>query len=209
MKSLFLLVVYLFIAPPINSQNIKWQQLNGPHGGTAISFASNTSGDIFAGADYIQNGVNRSTDGGFTWSMCSNGIHDIGYRSIDAIFVTGGNNILIGTNSPNGSRIYRSTNNGDTWYVVANDFGAKAFAADNNGVIYALQPSGGIHKSTDYGITWEQLSIPSNYSESMDIAINDSGHIFITGYNILRSTDNGITWEDIGSGYIAPDPTPI
>jgi photosystem II stability/assembly factor-like uncharacterized protein len=36
----------------------------------------------------------------------------------------------------------------------------------------------------------------------MDIAINESGHIFLVGNSIWRSTDNALTWEDIGSGYI-------
>lgn len=209
MKNIFLVVVYLFIAPLVNSQNIQWQQLNGPHGGTAISFASNASGDIFAGADYIQNGVNRSMDGGFTWSVCSNGIQNIGSRSIDAILVTDNNSIIIGTNSSSGGRIYRSTNNGDSWYVVENNFGAKAFDKNNSGEIYAYGTVvggyiGGMHKSTDDGVSWEQVtSVPAGQNE-MDIAINDSGHIFTTGASIWRSIDNVISWENIGSGYIGP-----
>ena len=209
MKNFSFFVVLFFICSSLLiSQTIQWQQINGPHGGTAISFASNQSGDIFAGSYATQNAVNRSTDGGYTWLMSSNGISDIGYRSIEAIFITENNNIIIGTYSPNGSKIYRSTDNGDNWYVVEADFGAKAFAA-YNGVIYAFGTAvgglvGGMHKSTDDGVTWEQVTSVQGGTLQMDIAINDSGHIFITGHEILRSTDNGITWEDIGSGYIVP-----
>lgn len=205
----FLVVSLLILTSSVNSQIIQWQQLNGPHGGTAISFASNASGDIFAGAEYSQNGVNRSTDGGFTWLMCSSGIQNIGGREIGAILVTDNNNIIIGTRSSSGGQIYRSTDNGNNWYVVANDFGAKAFAKNLSGEIYAYGTIvggyiGGMHKSADDGVTWEQvLSVPARQTE-MDIAINDSGHIFITGSSIWRSTDNALTWEDIGSGYIGP-----
>jgi photosystem II stability/assembly factor-like uncharacterized protein len=210
MKISFIFILLLFIVGSLtNSQTIQWQQLNGPHGGTAISFASNESGDIFAGSYVTQNAVNRSTDGGHTWLMSSNGINDIGYRSVEAIYVTESNDIIIGTYSPNGSKIYRSTDNGNNWYVVSPDFGAKAFTSDNNGIIYAFGTAvggltGGMHKSTDEGVTWEQVTSVPGGTVQMDIAINDSGHIFITGYEILRSTDNGITWEDIGTGYIVP-----
>jgi hypothetical protein len=204
----FLVVLFLIGSSLLNSQTIQWQQINGPHGGTAISFASNENGDIFAGSSTLHNAVNRSTDGGYTWLMSSNGIHDIGYRSIEAVFVTENNNCYWHIFSE-WIKIYRSTDNGNNWYVVAADFGAKAFTSDNNGIIYAFGTAvggliGGMHKSTDDGETWEQVTSVQGGTVQMDIAINDSGHIFTTGGSIWRSTDNALTWEDIGSGYIVP-----
>jgi photosystem II stability/assembly factor-like uncharacterized protein len=208
MKNFFFLVLSLgTLTSFVNSQTIQWQQLNGPHGGTAISFASNESGDIFAGSASLQNAVNRSTDGGLTWLMSSNGIQDIGYRSIGAIFVTESNNIIIGTYSGNGDKIYRSTDNGDNWTAVA-DLGARSFAINDSGHIYAVHSTGfgTVHKSTDNGMTWQQvLSIPNDNKE--DIVINDSGYIFIVGSWVRCSTDYGATWIDkvnglFQSGYV-------
>ena len=109
------LFAFFFCTSLLDCQTIQWQQLNGPHGGTALSFASNADGNIFAGSDYTENGVNRSTDGGLTWWMSSSGINDLGGRRVDGISITDSNHIIIGTFSSNGYKIYRSTNNGDNW----------------------------------------------------------------------------------------------
>ena len=202
--SLMFLFVFFFCTSLLDCQTIQWQQLNGPHGGTALSFASNANGDIFAGSGYNENGVNRSTDGGLTWLMSSNGIY-LAARQVDGISITDSNHIIIGTFSSNGYKIYRSTDNGDNYYGVA-DLGARSFAINDSGHIYAVQTtgSGTVHKSTDDGISWQQImSIPTSY-EKIDIAINSSGHIFLTGGEINRSTDNGISWTNIGAGYINP-----
>ena len=200
--SLMFLFVFFFCTSFLDCQTIQWQQLNGPHGGTALSFASNADGDIFAGSAYNETGVNRSTDGGLTWLMSSSGIYLAG-RSVNGIVIADSNYIIIGTGSSNGNKIYRSTDNGDNWYGVA-DLGATYFAINDSGHIFALQTTGfgTVHKSTDNGITWQQvMSFPLGYQN--DIAINQNENMFIVGSGVYRSTDYGYNWTEKDSGLFA------
>jgi photosystem II stability/assembly factor-like uncharacterized protein len=132
--------------------------------------------------------------------MSSSGINNIGYRRVEGITITDNNHIIIGTSSSSGSKIYRSTDNGDNWTEVA-DLSARSFAINDSGHIYAVHTTGNgtVHKTTDNGNTWQQvLSIPND--DKQDIAINDSGHIFIVGSSVRRSTDYGATWIDKVNG---------
>jgi photosystem II stability/assembly factor-like uncharacterized protein len=71
-----------------------------------------------------------------------------------------------------------------------------------------LKGKGGLYKSTDGGITWQQLVTCKArvYSGLIDVAVNDDGDIYTLGREfpksdalggIYKSGDDGKTWIDI------------
>jgi photosystem II stability/assembly factor-like uncharacterized protein len=198
MKSLVLaLLSGLFFTSFLFSQSISWQQLSGPHGGTALSFASTADGNIFAGSDYNQKGVYRSTDNGNNWIDVNNGI-SLTDRQIECILVNDSGHIFIGTISHIGSIIYKSTDSGSTWASVAN-LGTNCLTIIDSGQIFAAHTGyQQYHRSTDGGETWLPGFIPLGGVD--DIALNDSGHIFLAGGPPFRSTDNGYNWTALNNG---------
>jgi Ca2+-binding RTX toxin-like protein len=104
--------------------------------------------------------------------------------------------------------IYKSTNLGDTWQVI----GASTFAsATIRRVVPAVQTLAnntrqhvvlvasdlGIHRSTDGGVTFTQITT----SDTSDLVADPSsaGRFFaaVSGVGIFRSTDFGLTWQPI------------
>jgi photosystem II stability/assembly factor-like uncharacterized protein len=197
MKNLILvLFAVFFFTSFIFSQTIEWEKLNGPFGGIALSFASFPNGDIFAGSGHNDKGVYFSSDGGTTWVQKNNGINLD--KSIDCISIADSGHLIIGTNSSfSGSRIYKSTDYGESWFEVA-AFGASCFANNSSGHIYAGKTALlKMQVSDDNGYSWTELNVPLDWT--YDIAINNSDHIFITGSSSWRSTDNGANWTQLNT----------
>ena len=196
MKTFFLSVIsVLLFTSFIYPQTIQWEKLNGPFGGTALSFVSFPNGDIFAGSGLVDKGVYFSADDGATWQQKNNGIALD--RSIDCITIADSGHLIIAANSSNGNIIYKSTDHGESWFQVAT-FGAACFAINNSGHIYAGKTAWlKMQVSTDNGYSWTELDVPLDWT--YDIAINNSDHIFITGSSSWRSTDNGANWTQLNT----------
>jgi photosystem II stability/assembly factor-like uncharacterized protein len=121
------------------------------------ALGANSAGDLFAAT--AGGGVFRSTDGGANWSDINTGI-DPNDLIIYGLGVKSGTEIY----AASGRKMYRSTNNGDTWTpqlpVALASYSGVAFAT--NGDVYAAATSinnaigGGVFKSTDSGTTWTQ-----------------------------------------------------
>jgi photosystem II stability/assembly factor-like uncharacterized protein len=196
MKNLILvLFAVFFFTSFIFSQTIEWQQLNGPFGGTALCFASNSNGDLFAGADQNQQGVFKSTDDGVIWFPKSNGI-SLADRAISWITFDDSGYVIIGTNSHIGSRVYKSKDNGESWFETEN-MGGTSVATNDSGHIYVGNTAYAQYSvSKDCGYTWIHYPSPAAFTNC--ITINDSGHIFIGGnYTGYRSKDNGTSWTNL------------
>ena len=194
--SLQVLFAYFLFTSFLFSQAIQWEKLNGPFGGSALSFVSSPNGDIFAGSGHNDKGVYFSSDGGTTWEQKNNGIYLD--KSIDCITIADSGHLIIGTNSSfTGSRIYKSTNHGENWFEVA-AFGAACFAINSSGHIYAGKTAWlKMQVSADNGYSWTEFDVPLDWT--YDIAINNSDHIFITGSSSWRSTDNGANWTQLNT----------
>jgi photosystem II stability/assembly factor-like uncharacterized protein len=189
------LLSFFFFTSILFSQTIEWQQLNGPFGGTALCFASNSNGDLFAGADQNQQGVFKSTDDGVIWFPKSNGI-SLADRAISWITFDDSGYVIIGTNSHIGSRVYKSKDNGESWFETEN-MGGTSVATNDSGHIYVGNTAYAQYSvSKDCGYTWIHYPSPAAFTNC--ITINDSGHIFIGGnYTGYRSKDNGTSWTNL------------
>ena len=196
MKTFILFVISIWIFTSfIYTQTIQWEQLNGPFGGTALSFASNSNGDIFAGADQDQRGIFRSTDGGLTFQPKSIGLY-LENRSFNWLVVDDSSYIIAGTNSHIGSKVYKSKDNGESWTQIS-ILGGTSVAVNDSGHIYVGNTAYAQYSvSKDGGYTW--LHCPSPAAFTNCITIDDSGHIFIGGnYTGYRSADNGASWTNL------------
>jgi hypothetical protein len=64
-----------------------------------------------------------------------------------------------------------------------------------------LQPSGGVHLSTDRGASWQALSLPTGTSyTAVAIADSTSRLLAAEGPNLHSSTDDGVSWSTHVSG---------
>jgi photosystem II stability/assembly factor-like uncharacterized protein len=101
-----------------------------------------------------------------------------------------------------GGGIYKSTNNGNSWFKVFGDdrdSWSWEIVTDKYSNLYASCSGHGIIKSTDDGNTWIQLS---SMLTPQALAVNNNGHIFagLNAGGIYRSTNNGINWVMVNFG---------
>lgn len=124
--------------------------------------------------------------------------------------------------------LYRSDDEGQTWQHISTNFAeanasAIAFDQHDESIIYMsvlswfnshgsanskFQSPGGLYKSTDGGVTWENLVTCRSrvYSGLADVAVNNEGTIYTAGREfpgssamggVYRSADGGKSWQDI------------
>jgi len=183
---------------------------------------------ILAGG--VSGGLWRSTDAGETWEKVTSVTTraNITYIAQDTrvgytntwYFVTGelpGNSASGGSAAYRGVGVYKSTDNGITWTLLASTnadptvFGSgdfqynwKVIVNPTNGDVYVASYRG-IFRSTDGGLSWSRVlngEINASTNET-DVACTTNGIFYATlGSNstnqkgIFRSTD-GINWIDI------------
>ncbi|MBT8080603.1 MAG: glycosyl hydrolase [Gammaproteobacteria bacterium] len=173
-------------------------------------------------------GVYKSTDGGKSWSNM--GLRESGHISQIWIDPGDSNTVLVAAQgplwSPGGDRgLYKSTDGGATWnaiLTVDENTGINEFVVDprdsNNIVASSYQrrrhvwvlinggPGSAIHKSTDGGITWREVTsgLPSDHMGRIGLAgaptEPDMIYAIIEANDpeeqgIYRSTDFGASWH--------------
>ena len=182
-------------------------------------------------------GVYKSVDGGKSWTNV--GLNNSGHISQIWINPADSDEVLVAAQGPlwsdGGDRgLYRTTDGGATWeslLSIDEHTGINEFVVDprNPDVIVASSyqrrrhvwvlinggPGSGIHKSTDRGKTWTEISsgLPSDHMGRIGLAgaPSDSDMIYaIIEANdkekgVYRSTDFGSTWEK-RSSYMTSSP---
>jgi hypothetical protein len=145
--------------------------------------------------DFPATGIERSTDGGSTWTWAGTGLSPFG--SVQSMVSAGG---ALHTVS---NRIHRSTDNGDSW--VQSDSALGAFASFTNiagagGSLFAYGM--GIARSTDGGATWATASagIPAFFTVT---GFTTVGTTLFAGGGFppanYKSTDNGDSWTPVAT----------
>jgi photosystem II stability/assembly factor-like uncharacterized protein len=145
--------------------------------------------------------VFRSSDAGSSWDNIGLNLPAEGYAA-ETPLVLDSQTYLIGGNRGGGSEsgIYRTTNAGASWKPVGNvqvnHFGVPLMASD--GAIYwPLYANGGMAKSTDQGLTWNELVEPGLRGVS-PIELPDGSIVTIGIDHLVRSADGGASWQPIG-----------
>jgi uncharacterized protein (TIGR03437 family) len=144
-------------------------------------------------------GLNKSIDGGVTWTAINNGIS----RAPDGSIRVGGvwlepaaTNVIFASSALG---LARSTDSGATWTTVAggNSFSAVAFDPFSAGTLYFVDGNT-ISKSTDDGRTFVRLS-PLPGQAALFTLAPDPRHAGVlyagTSAGIFQSGDSGGTWS--------------
>ena len=172
------------------------------------------------------NGIYRSDDGGESWEhlgleatrhIAEVRVHP---RNPDVVYVAASGDLW---NASEERGVYRSFDGGRSWrkvLYVDEDTGAIDLVLDhdNPDIVYAAMyqrrrtawgfngggPGSGIHRSTDGGDTWEELTegIPAGDKGRIGLAISRSNPMVLNALiehtedtGTYRSTDGGDTWE--------------
>jgi photosystem II stability/assembly factor-like uncharacterized protein len=144
---------------------------------------------MFAGT--LWGGVLKSTDGGYNWTSCSQGLPD---GHIYSLAINRQGVMFAGTEY---FGLYVSTNNGNFWQSTKLKINKKirSIVINQDGVIFAGTDGHGIYKSTDGGWFWENFSAPENIN---CMAVSDYGYIFAAAklpHVLYMSTDEGLSWS--------------
>ncbi|WP_421799068.1 BACON domain-containing protein [Haliscomenobacter sp.] len=180
-------------------------------GGDGMDCAINpTNANVLYG-EYQGGGLQRSTNGGVSWTEI---IPENGNASgawISPIVIDPNNNqtIYFGTNRA----VYKSTNQGTAWTKItntlslANDVDHIAVAASNSNYIYFVTGTTNvkeIYRTTNGGTSWTKMTTPiSDRVSWLSINPTDPNLIYITfanyasGNKVYRSSNGGTTWTNI------------
>ncbi|MBI3193798.1 MAG: hypothetical protein HYZ34_04915 [Ignavibacteriae bacterium] len=158
-----------------------------------------------------QAGILKTTDGGMTWTAADSGIR-INFEEgpIEFTIDPQNSNILyVGTGGPFGGTIYKSTNGGMYWFTIAPDsigelysgIGSIVIHPENTNIIYAVVYSFALlYRTTDGGITWQRLSVPSRVTDvKFNLRAPDSIYV-ATHQGMMLSTNGGVSWGFINAG---------
>ncbi len=149
-------------------------------------------------------GIYKSTDGGNTWGLFTDGLPDTSVFYKVAILNDNGNRRLFVCGS---SGIYCSDNLGVSWnkcifspfdYVTIRCINA---SSSEPFIIVVSDNQGRFFKSEDKGDSWEEFNLPEDPYGGTDIEFdpNNSDIIYIATYGkgIFKSSDGGDSWDNI------------
>jgi photosystem II stability/assembly factor-like uncharacterized protein len=152
--------------------------------------------DVYAGS---ANGIYKSIDSGNTWTQIKNGMTNTSILSlvIDPVTPT---TLYVGTY---GGPIYKTVNGGTNWAPSGNpsiSFAVSlAIDPSNPSTIFAADSmsGGGIFRSTDAGMTWQQVGFSQTGPYGSFVVINPLTPTTIyagTNSGLFQSVDGGNTW---------------
>lgn len=127
-------------------------------------------GAIVVGVDSLGSiGVERSTDGGTTWSL-----RPISEK-VTVLAADSTGNLVAATDRG----IYRSTDDGDTWNLTAAPvIPFTSLVVSHGGEIYAGSSNQGVYRSTDNGVTWAELNGGLEYRMIISLAVDYDNYIY-------------------------------
>ncbi len=129
-----------------------------------------------------------------TWTQSLNG------RNVWSLSKDNQGNIYAGGLTGTNSRIWKSTNGGNTWDTIYIGAGQTMwdFGFDIQGNIYVANFSNGLLKSTNNGTNFSVTPISQfNNKNLQGVECGDNGHVFVTtSSGFFRSTDSGQTFTE-------------
>ncbi|AMO20841.1 LamG-like jellyroll fold domain-containing protein [Flavobacterium columnare] len=155
-------------------------------------------------------GTFKSNDKGENWFLVGGDYFNDDTSCVE-IDPTNENNVFVASSS----RIYRSTDGGNSWSSVlnANGLGIYQFAISpqNNQLVFAAGNKG-LYKSTNGGTTWTQVFTETCWD--VKFKTNDPSTLFLLKSNntlklteFYKSTDGGNTFSLKSQGWFIPTPT--
>jgi photosystem II stability/assembly factor-like uncharacterized protein len=213
-------------ATAIYEGNVGWRRVIGGDGCWTAIHPTNTQ-LMYGESQYLN--IQRSTNGGTSFSGATNGISQTGEVAFVAPFVLspGLPNIMYAGRS----RIFRTTNGGSNWSVTnsnleldTNPALGMAISNQSDAVVYVttapVLTRSGVFVTTNSGTTWTNITgtLPDRYP--VDIAVDpvddQIAYVVMSGFgsgHLFRTTNRGGSWADITNGLpdlpssaVMPDP---
>lgn len=161
---------------------------------------------VYAGNNaFSGNGFYKTSDGGTSWVTITS---DLNYLNISALAIDPNNNQTLYAGTSSG--VFKSTNSGTSWNIIASGSVASlALDPANSLIVYAgLNNYGGVKKTTNGGTTWSTIT-PSSISFTCTAIIIDPNNgkiIYAAGSNgmtssMIKTTNGGTTWTYVNYGH--------
>jgi len=174
-----------------------WTQLL-PNSITPLSIAVDNLGIVYVGTS---NNFYKSKDNGMTWNSYYSGLPSL---EIPSVICNKQNEIFVGTGYIlQGDGVYYSNNGGANWFQRGL-LGQTVYSLaldDNSGNIYAATKESGVFKSSNNGISWEQINNGLYNYNIFRVKIAPNNLLFACSESqggIYRSSDFGENWEITG-----------
>jgi photosystem II stability/assembly factor-like uncharacterized protein len=179
-------------------RGLTWKQVT-PSFASALAIAPSDPKTLYAS---FASGMEKSTDGGDTWTTISSGLF-LGYYYYSGFSATSiavdpssASNVLIGNN--NG--ISKTMTGGASWLQLS-PYGASALTIDtsDHSTVFAGKNTGGVIRSNDGGATWNAAGLLNKNVPALAISATSlyagtaDGHIY-------RSDDGAQTWIGFDDG---------
>ena len=179
-----------------NNSFSQWVRTNYPSGAGWVNDLEVKGQYMFAGSQL--GGIYVSTDNGMNWVQRNNGIAN---NTITDIAING-ENVFACTYK---AGVYKSTDNGFNWmqvyfnniYEVCNTL----YPVANNIFLGSMMsnpyyPCGGVHRSTDEGSTWVELTAGLPIRPDIRAYTFNGSFLLTASYGqVFRSSDYGENWE--------------
>ena len=167
------------------------------NGGGGLVFCYRHCNRVFFTTDSC---LYRSNNQGVDWED----VTPAGFGSAYSLAVNPVNDDIVLCGNFSG-KIIRSDDGGDTWTEVYNADNSSVyikhirFKPMDPSVVYVAAERSFL-KSTDAGLTWEQLSrLPAGSAEDLAISYTEPEILYATnGSGLYKSTNQGIDWERVG-----------
>jgi hypothetical protein len=162
----------------------------------AIGTAADAEATAYVGAstyEASQSAIFKTTDGGQTWEALFEASRGE-YLSAILVDPRDGQRIFAGVLGTGVTRIYRSTNSGDTWPLVhtvsAGCVPSFVAGAGPDAILFSCGTR--LFRSPDAGVTWSE--IPTSFTESVSLEAAGATLYAYGVTKILRSTNAGDSW---------------
>jgi hypothetical protein len=191
----------------------EWIALRGGDGGFVQIDSSNPS-TLYHTYTYGPGFLERSDDGGVTWTDGTSGINTNDPADFYVPYVMDPSNssrLILGTN-----RVYETTNKAGKWspisnpnsngWTVSSSIDSVAIAPSNGNTIYA-SAGGHIFVTIDDGGSWQQIDIPGFSDHFQQLVVDPANSMIVyavrdrfssgTKGHVFETTNGGSKWTDV------------
>jgi len=142
--------------------------------------------------------LGRSDDGGQTWRNIGAGLP--ADRGCSAPHVINPSTFIVGCDFM-GQGIFRTTDGGASWAMVHDTGGAAAPLATPSAGIFFPARSGALLRSSDDGVSWEEVSPMSSLKPLKPVLLPDGRIAALGAGGVTVSADAGKTWRRVSVMY--------
>jgi photosystem II stability/assembly factor-like uncharacterized protein len=175
---------------------------------TSTVFDPSTTGTIYIASAAQSSGagigIAKSTDGGASWSMMTNGLDTPSSLIVQSLAIDPSNPQILLAGTDGG--IYKTTDGGSTWTLKDSSQVPYTIAFDGSHAGYVYASGTGLTKSTDNGETWSQVNLGrSDLGSLLTLAVDPglADTLFLLPWDapvVGWSPDGGATWFWLTNG---------